>query len=92
MEKTDRNIHLQLLLQIAKKLIQKGKTNSFRDFSSKYLNKCSNYLGTLIYQNKAPSIASILTLYFKLNQEKDMPIWQKELFKTIKDSIIKEKR
>lgn len=92
MEKTDRNIHLQLLLQIAKKLIQEGKTNSFRDFSSKYLNKCSNYLGTLVYQNKSPSITSILTLYFKLNQEKYMPIWQEELFKTIKDSIIKEKR
>lgn len=92
MEKTDKNIQLKLLLQIARELIQKGKTNSFRDFSSKYLNRCSNYLGTLIYQNKPPSIASILTLYFKLNQEKHMPNWKKRLFKTIKDIIIKEKK
>ena len=60
MEKTDKNIQLNLLLQIAKELIHEGKTNSFRDFSSKYLNRCSNYLGTLIYQNKPPSIASLL--------------------------------
>lgn len=70
MEKTETNQQLKLLLQIAKELIQEGKSNSFRDFSSKYLNRCSNYLGTLVYQNKSPSVASILTLYFKLNQEK----------------------
>ena len=34
MEKTDRNIQLNLLLQIAKELIHEGKTNSFSDFSS----------------------------------------------------------
>lgn len=92
MEKTDKNIQLNLLLQIAKELIHEGKTNSFRDFSSKYLNRCSNYLGTLIYQNKPPSIASILTLYFNLNQRNQLPKWQDELFKTIKETVIKEKK
>lgn len=92
MEKTDRNMQLNLLLQIARELIQEGKTNSFRDFSSKYLNRCSNYLGTLIYQNKPPSIASILTLYFNLNQRNQLPKWQDELFKTIKKTVIKEKK
>ncbi len=92
MEKTDRNMQLNLLLQIARELIQEGKTNSFRDFSSKYLNRCSNYLGTLIYQNKPPSIASILTLYFNLNQRNQLPKWQDELFKTIKETVIKEKK
>ena len=38
MEKTETNQQLKLLLQIAKELIQEGKSNSFRDFSSKYLN------------------------------------------------------
>lgn len=92
MEKTDKNIQLNLLLQIAKELIHKGKTNSFRDFSSKYLNRCSNYLGTLIYQNKPPSIASLLTLYFKLNQEKYMLNWQVKLVNTLKNIIMKEKK
>ena len=92
MEKTDRNMQLNLLLQIARELIQEGKTNSFRDFSSKYLNRCSNYLGTLIYQNKPPSIASILILYFNLNQRNQLPKWQDELFKTIKETVIKEKK
>lgn len=36
MEKTETNQQLKLLLQIAKELIQEGKSNSFRDFSSKY--------------------------------------------------------
>ena len=92
MEKTETNQQLKLLLQIAKDLIQEGKSNSFRDFSSNYLNRCSNYLGTLVYQNKSPSVASILTLYFKLNQEKYMPNWQIKLANTLKNIIMKEKK
>ena len=92
MEKTETNQQLKLLLQIAKELIQEGKSNSFRDFSSKYLNRYSNYLGTLVYQNKSPSVASILTLYFKLNQEKYMPNWQIKLANILKNIIIKERK
>lgn len=91
MKKTEANQQLKLLIQIAKELIQEGKS-SFRDFSSKYLNRCSNYLGTLVYQNKSPSVASILTLYFKLNQEKYMPNWQIKLANTLKNIIMKEKK
>lgn len=90
MKKTEANQQLKLLIQIAKELIQEGKSNSFREFSCKYLNKCSNYLGTLVYQNKYPSIASILSLYLKLNQEKQMSNWQNKLLGILKNSIIKE--
>ena len=90
MNKPTMNNQLNLVIDVANNLIKDGKINSFREFSCKYLNKCSNYLGTLVYQNKYPSVASILTLYFKLNQEKQMSNWQDKLLCILKKSIIKE--
>lgn len=90
MNKSTMNNQLNLVIDVANNLIKEGKINSFREFSCKYLNKSSNYLGTLVYQNKYPSIASILTLYLKLNQEKQMSNWQNKLLGILKNSIIKE--
>lgn len=52
MNKSTMNNQLNLVIDVANNLIKEGKINSFREFSCKYLNKCSNYLGTLVYQNK----------------------------------------
>lgn len=92
MNNDKKNQYLEMFLNIADELLQEQKIKSMRDFSSRYLNKCSNYIGSLLWQNKPPSIASILTLYFNLNQRNQLPKWQDELFKTIKETVIKEKK
>ena len=58
MNNSKKNQYLEMFLNIADELLQEQKIKSRRDFSSRYLNKCSNYIGSLIYQNKKPSIAS----------------------------------
>ena len=87
-----KNQYLEMFLNIADELLQEQKIKSRRDFCSQYLNKCSNYIGSLVWQNKPPSVASILTLYFNLNQRNQLPKWQDELLKTIKETIIKKKK
>lgn len=92
MNNDKKNQYLEMFLDIADELLENQYIKSRRDFSSRYLNRCSNYIGSLVHQNKKPSIASILTLYFNLNQRNQLPKWQDELFKTIKETIIKEKK
>lgn len=87
-----KNQYLEMFLSIADELLENQYIKSRRDFSSRYLNRCSNYIGSLVWQNKPPSVATILTLYFNLNQRSQLPKWQDELLKTIKETIIKEKK
>ena len=92
MNNNKKNQYLEMFLDIADELLQEQKIKSRRDFSSRYLNRCSNYIGSLVWQNKPPSVASILTLYFNSNQRNQLPKWQDELLKTIKETIIMEKK
>lgn len=64
--KTDLNKNLTLFLKIADNLIDEKKITSYREFSRKYLKRSENYIGTLVYQNKSPSIITGFTLYHRL--------------------------
>ena len=66
----DVNNEIRLLLLIANELYRKDRVSSYRDFCKKYLQKNSNLLNVLIYNDKKPSISVLLSLYLKLNQEK----------------------
>lgn len=55
MNNNKKNQYLEMFLDIADELLQEQKIKSRRDFSSRYLNKCSNYIGSLVYQDKKPS-------------------------------------
>ena len=77
--RTDVNQELKILLTIANELYRKGKVYSYRNFCKKYLQKNSNLLNVLIYNDKKPSIPVLLSLYLKLNQEKLLPYWQQKL-------------
>ena len=77
--RTDINDEIRLLLTIANELYRKDRVSSYRNFCKKYLQKNSNLLNVLIYNDKKPSIPVLLSLYLKLNQEKLLPYWQQKL-------------
>lgn len=56
MNNNKKNQYLEMFLSIADELLENQYIKSRRDFSSRYLNKCSNYIGSLVYQDKKPSI------------------------------------
>lgn len=80
-EKIRKNVNneIRLLLLIANELYRKDRVSSYRNFCKKYLQKNSNLLNVLIYNDKKPSISVLLSLYLKLNQEKLLPYWQQKL-------------
>lgn len=70
MNNNKKNQYLEMFLNIADELLENHHIKSRRDFSSRYLNKCSNYLGSLVWQNKKPSISSSWALLVNLNRKK----------------------
>lgn len=86
MNNNKKNQYLEMFLNIADELLQEQKIKSRRDFSTRYLNRCSNYLGSLVWQNKKPSISSSWALFVNLNRKKQLPHWQEQLSKTLYDS------
>lgn len=90
MNNSKKNQYLEMFLNIADELLQEQKIKSRRDFSSRYLNKCSNYIGSLIYQNKKPSIASGWALFVNLNRNKQLPDWQEKLSETLYNMALKD--
>lgn len=91
MNNKKKNQYLEMFLNIADELLQEQKIKSRRDFSTRYLNKCTNYIASLVYRNKEPSISSCLSLYFNLNQRNLLPNWQDKLFNTLKKSLLRRK-
>lgn len=85
-----KNQYLEMFLNIADELLENQYIKSRRDFSSRYLNKCSNYIGSLVYQDKKPSIASGWTLFVNLNRQKQLPQWQKKLSDTLYNMALKD--
>lgn len=85
-----KNQYLEMFLDIADELLQEQKIKSRRDFSSRYLNKCSNYIGSLVYQDQKPSIASGWTLFVNLNRQKQLPHWQEKLSQTLYNMAVKD--
>ncbi len=79
-----------MFLSIADELLENQYIKSRRDFSSRYLNRCSNYIGSLVYQDKQPSIASGWTLFVNLNRQKQLPHWQEKLSETLYNMAIKD--
>lgn len=90
MNNNKKNQYLEMFLNIADELLENHHIKSRRDFSSRYLNKCSNYLGSLVWQNKKPSISSSWALLVNLNRKKQLPHWQKELSKTLYNMALKD--
>lgn len=84
------NKALKTILLLAEELIEKQKIKSRRAFSKIYLNKSDNYLGALVYKNGSPSVAAFLSLYERIQEEKDLSRWKEILEKTIKGLIYKE--
>lgn len=68
MNNNKKNQYLEMFLNIADELLENHHIKSRRDFSSRYLNKCSNYLGSLVWQNKKPSISSSWALLVNLHK------------------------
>lgn len=60
MNNNKKNQYLEMFLNIADELLENHHIKSRRDFSSRYLNKCTNYIASLVYRNKEPSISSYL--------------------------------
>ncbi len=85
-----KNQYLEMFLSIADELLENQYIKSRRDFSSRYLNRCSNYIGSLVYQDKQPSIASGWTLFVNLNRQKQLPHWQEKLSETLYNMAIKD--
>ena len=85
-----KNQYLEMFLSIADELLENQYIKSRRDFSSRYLNRCSNYIGSLVYQDKQPSIASGWTMFVNLNRQKDQSIWQEKLSETLYNMAIKD--
>ena len=85
-----KNQYLEMFLSIADELLENHYIKSRRDFSSRYLNRCSNYIGSLVYQDKQPSIASGWTLFVNLNRQKQLPHWQEKLSETLYNMAIKD--
>lgn len=51
MNNNKKNQYLEMFLNIADELLQEQKIKSRRDFSTRYLNRCSNYLGSPLIIN-----------------------------------------
>ena len=83
MNNNKKNQYLEMFLNIADELLREQKIKSRRDFSS-------NYLGSLVWQNKKPSISSSWALFVNLNRKKQLPHWQKELSKTLYNMALKD--
>ncbi len=90
MNNNKKNQYLEMFLDIADELLQEQKIKSRRDFSNRYLNKCSNYIGSLVYQDKQPSIASGWSLFVNLNRNKQLPHWQEKLSETLYNMAVKD--
>jgi len=90
MNNNKKNQYLEMFLSIADELLENQYIKSRRDFSSRYLNKCSNYIGSLVYQDKKPSIASGWALFVNLNRQKQLPHWQEKLSETLYNMAIKD--
>ena len=90
MNNNKKNQYLEMFLSIADELLENQYIKSRRDFSSRYLNRCSNYIGSLVYQDKQPSIASGWTLFVNLNRQKQLPHWQEKLSETLYNMAIKD--
>lgn len=88
----DVNNEVRLLLLIANELYRKDRVSSYRNFCKKYLQKNSNLLNVLIYNDKKPSISVLLSLYWKLNQEKLLPYWQQKLSFCLLNKAMKGQR
>ena len=69
MNNNKKNQHLEMFLNIADELLENHHIKSRRDFSTRYLNRCSNYLGSLVWQNKKPSISSSWALLVVLRRQ-----------------------
>lgn len=81
------NKNLKLFLKIADKLIGEQKVTSYREFSRKYLKRSENYIGTLVYQNKSPSIISGFILYQNLVPVSEFQNLRSELYSSIFNQI-----
>lgn len=90
MNNDKKNQYLDMFLNIADELLENQYIKSRRDFSSKYLNRCSNYIGSLVYQDKQPSVASGWALFVNLNRNKQLPHWQKKLSQTLYNIALKD--
>ncbi len=90
MNNNKKNQYLEMFLSIADELLQEQKIKSRRDFSCRYLNRCSNYIGSLVYQDKKPSIASGWALFVNLNRQKQLPHWQKKLSQNLYNMALKD--
>ncbi len=90
MNNNKKNQYLEMFLNIADELLKNHHIKSRRDFSSRYLNKCSNYLGALVWQNKKPSLSSSWALFVNLNRKKQLPHWQEQLSKTLYNMALKD--
>lgn len=90
MNNNKRNQYLEMFLNIADELLQEQKIKSRRDFSTRYLNKCSNYLGSLVWQNKNPSISSSWALLVNLHKNKLLPQWQEQLSNSLYKRALKD--
>lgn len=90
MNNNKKNQYLEMFLNIADELLENQYIKSRRDFSSRYLNKCSNYIGSLVYQDKQPSIASGWALFVNLNRNKQLPHWQEKLSETLYNMALKD--
>ena len=90
MNNNKRNQYLEMFLNIADELLQEQKIKSRRDFSTRYLNKCRNYLGSLVWQNKNPSISSSWALLVNLHKNKLLPQWQEQLSNSLYKRALKD--
>ena len=90
MNNDKKNQYLEMFLSIADELLENQYIKSRRDFSSRYLNRCSNYIGSLVYQDKKPSIASGWALFVNLNRQKQLPHWQKKLSQNLYNMALKD--
>ena len=90
MNNNKKNQHLEMFLNIADELLENHHIKSRRDFSTRYLNRCSNYLGSLVWQNKKPSISSSWALLVNLHKNKLLPQWQEQLSNSLYKRAIKD--
>lgn len=84
------NEHIKLLYQISNSLKQLKLLKSNREFSSLFLNKCKNYLSSITYLNKEPSIRVLSFLLYKLTILNILPDIQIKLYLIIQEKLSKK--
>lgn len=84
------NEHIKLLYQISNSLKQQKLLKSNREFSLLFLNKCKNYLSSIKYLNKEPSIRALSFLLYKLTILNIMPDIQIKLYHIIQEKLSKK--